>query len=934
MNKQAIFPKLFIFIAAAALSLVPRARAAVPEFSLGSADYILHGAISSSWFGGPITLCDVNADGVKDAVVAGPHGGGGDAGETFIFLGGQAPGTYNVTADAYYIFYGDPRTFDRYISTSLGCGDVTGDGKEDLVMGTDWGDKIYVLEGGTSLPPGRHSVVNGQNMYYYLEDPADRNLAFDIAIGDFNNDGVDDILSGGPGVWSNSTGRKALVFLGGKPSGSYDLNTQYDFRFKYNGDGFGSFGISVAAADFDDDGVDDVIIGASSARPRYPDVGEVYVFSMAGRPLGSTAYGSSADYRFRGKSWSELGGNLTTGDFDGDGVDDVIASASRDTFVWRGGQYARGLHYPFDGAYDYHITNGGAGTNPLGNQVGSGDFNNDGAADLLIGYRYDSAGGINRAGHTFLFLGGQTPGVYDIKEDSYVILNGEKENSESGGDVHAGDFNGDGTDDIMITAPVYYVPEDSRHGAAYVFLASDEDEDGWFYPGDNCPDIGNPSQEDTDGSLVGDACNDALDPDGDEFEADWTDACSGANNASCADNCPATANPGQEDSNGDGAGDACQPTVVINEITQDAGEKLEADVEIGDPNGDPLTGSVRILAGLSGTFTLDSSNPKLILEGTTYITRAYWDRYGYWHGPLMDNGCTTLDEHPFECRWGDSYANLLEFACQPCDSAGGFMRFLAPRDTCGVRRDSMPGKNVCIRSKATGETFEFIVDSWGSDGDPISLLGTGAELVNELYSGALPGSIDLAGAGLVSGESYALEIIAGDGNSPVPGSAKAEFLYQGESALVFGGDADGDGIPDEADNCPTIPNPGQENNDGDAKGDVCDPDDDNDGIPDETDGCPFVNPGGKDADADGCVDKLEDATGVMEKLDLPAGTANALTSKLENAIASYSEGNTTPAINKLQAFINSVEAQRGKKIPEAAADMLIAFVENAMSAME
>ena len=43
-------------------------------------------------------------------------------------------------------------------------------------------------------------------------------------------------------------------------------------------------------------------------------------------------------------------------------------------------------------------------------------------------------------------------------------------------------------------------------------------------------------------------------------------------------------------------------------------------------------------------------------------------------------------------------------------------------------------------------------------------------------------------------------------------------------------DTDGDGAVDNSDNCPNDANPGQENNDGDAQGDVCDTDDDNDGV--------------------------------------------------------------------------------------------------------
>lgn len=41
-------------------------------------------------------------------------------------------------------------------------------------------------------------------------------------------------------------------------------------------------------------------------------------------------------------------------------------------------------------------------------------------------------------------------------------------------------------------------------------------------------------------------------------------------------------------------------------------------------------------------------------------------------------------------------------------------------------------------------------------------------------------------------------------------------------ALDPNGDLDGDGVPNDQDNCPTVYNPGQENKDGDAWGDACD----------------------------------------------------------------------------------------------------------------
>ncbi|KAK2566263.1 Cartilage oligomeric matrix protein [Acropora cervicornis] len=60
------------------------------------------------------------------------------------------------------------------------------------------------------------------------------------------------------------------------------------------------------------------------------------------------------------------------------------------------------------------------------------------------------------------------------------------------------------------------------------------------------------------------------------------------------------------------------------------------------------------------------------------------------------------------------------------------------------------------------------------------------------------------------------------------------------------------------DNCPSVPNTGQEDNDGDTDGDACDDDDDNDLLPDRVDNCQFVkNRDQADMDGDGIGDTCD-----------------------------------------------------------------------------
>ena len=99
-------------------------------------------------------------------------------------------------------------------------------------------------------------------------------------------------------------------------------------------------------------------------------------------------------------------------------------------------------------------------------------------------------------------------------------------------------------------------------------------------------------------------------------------------------------------------------------------------------------------------------------------------------------------------------------------------------------------------------------------------------------------------------------------------STAAAYNFRATAAQVYppgDADSDGDGIPDADDNCPADANPGQEDNERDGLGDVCDPDDDNDGLPDAEELALVSDPRNPDTDGDGIRDGDDPAP--LDRLD-------------------------------------------------------------------
>jgi hypothetical protein len=382
---------------------------------------------------------DVNGDGFDDFIVGAPldDNNGTNSGSARVFSG--------FNGSVLYAFSGDSAN-DRFGGSVSGAGDVNDDGVSDFIVGA-WLDDNNGTDSGSARV---FSGADGAILYTFNGDSVGDQFGIAVSgAGDVNNDGFDDLIVGARSDDNNGTDSgSARVFSGADGS----------ILYTFNGDAANdSFGSSVSGAgDVNSDGFDDLIVGARFNNAIDLGSGRARVFS---------GVNGSVLYTFDGDSDADYFGYSVSGagDVNNDGFDDVIIGApgdDRDAFDSGSARVISGL----DGSVLYTFS-GDSESDGFGHSVrGAGDVNDDGVPDLIVGAIWDSVkvGGL-RAGSAKVFSGLDGSLLYTFFGDS---VSGQFGTSVSG----AGDVNNDGVPDLIVGAPF----DDStglNSGRARVFVS-------------------------------------------------------------------------------------------------------------------------------------------------------------------------------------------------------------------------------------------------------------------------------------------------------------------------------------------------------------------------------------------------------------------------------------------------------------------------------
>ncbi len=219
-------------------------------------------------------LGDLNGDGASEVLIGAERdnvGRGADAGRAYVYSGASGTLLYSLVSP-------NKTKAGHFGSAVARVPDVNGDGMDDILVGA-------AMESTQRHGSGRAYLFSGRNgaLLREFDPPAPKKFGrFGVAVaglGDLDGDGSGDVAVGAPfeDTPAGVDAGRAYVFSGATGILLHVFESP-------NGELNGDFGVSVARVpDLDDDGADDLILGADREDPGSSpnDAGRAYVYSGA-----------------------------------------------------------------------------------------------------------------------------------------------------------------------------------------------------------------------------------------------------------------------------------------------------------------------------------------------------------------------------------------------------------------------------------------------------------------------------------------------------------------------------------------------------------------------------------------------------------------------------------------------------------------------------
>ncbi|MEH2283600.1 MAG: hypothetical protein V7K90_20100 [Nostoc sp.] len=308
----------------------------------GANGFALNGIAANDYSGHSVSSAgDINGDGIDDLIIGalGADPNGEKSGQSYVVFGKSTgwSATLNLSdlngANGFALNGIAARDYSGWSVSS--AGDINGDGIDDLIIGAFGASPNGFQSGQSYVVFGKStrwsatlnlSDLNGANGFAINGINQGDILGFSVSsAGDINGDGIDDLIIGAGNadasyvVFGKSTGWSATLNLS-------DLNGANGFATVY------SSSVS-SAGDVNDDGLDDLIIGASNASPNGDYSGQSYV--VFGKSTGWSAILNLSDlngangFAINGiAAGDESGYSVSSaGDVNSDGIADLIIGA-------------------------------------------------------------------------------------------------------------------------------------------------------------------------------------------------------------------------------------------------------------------------------------------------------------------------------------------------------------------------------------------------------------------------------------------------------------------------------------------------------------------------------------------------------------------------------------------------------------------------------